>query len=548
MLKPPRLRAGDRVAVIAPASSFQSRGVRQGRGGESSGSGSSRCSTSSVFAQHAGYLIRRRPSVRARRFSRPGAIRRSGRSSPCAAATAACTCSHISTEQDLRQTPKAFIGYSDLTTVLTYLTTQLRHRVVPWADAGPAAGPRHRRLRPRLVRAALTSPSRLASCGAGRWRRSTRARQPGRCSGGTLAQLVASLGTPYAFSPPERLCAVSRGRRGAAVPTRSHADAAAAGRRAEVGVGGRARRVSATAMSRGGEPSAASGACRSAQGFQRSGGVWISIGPHSRPARDAAIRRARARCGERQPTSDHRRGWRRVTIHFIGVCGTAMATLAALLKQKGARRSGIGRERLSADEHVSRVGADSHAHRLQRRSHHQPIDMVVVGNAISRGNVELEAVLDRKMRYCSLPEAVREHFLWSSRSIVIAGTHGKTTTTSLTGWLLVHARPGSEHSRRRHRAQSRRWRIELSAGQGTRVRHRRRRVRQRVLRQDGEVSEVSSGHRRHQQRRVRSRRHLCRSRCRAAGVPPARQSGAAFRIAAAGRGFAGRGRAEESSP
>jgi UDP-N-acetylmuramate: L-alanyl-gamma-D-glutamyl-meso-diaminopimelate ligase len=67
------------------------------------------------------------------------------------------------------------------------------------------------------------------------------------------------------------------------------------------------------------------------------------------------------------------------------------------------------------------------------------IDLVVVGNAISRGNAELETVLDRKVRYCSLPEAVREHFLWQSRSIVIAGTHGKTTTTSLTGWLLVHA-------------------------------------------------------------------------------------------------------------
>jgi UDP-N-acetylmuramate: L-alanyl-gamma-D-glutamyl-meso-diaminopimelate ligase len=61
-----------------------------------------------------------------------------------------------------------------------------------------------------------------------------------------------------------------------------------------------------------------------------------------------------------------------------------------------------------------------------------------VGNAISRGNVELEEVLDRKIRYCSLPEAIRDHFLWGSRSIVIAGTHGKTTTTSLTGWLLTH--------------------------------------------------------------------------------------------------------------
>src|SRR4029450_12152177 len=65
------------------------------------------------------------------------------------------------------------------------------------------------------------------------------------------------------------------------------------------------------------------------------------------------------------------------------------------------------------------------------------IDLVVVGNAISRGNVELEAVLDRKIHYVSLPEAIREHFLWSHRSIVIAGTHGKTTTTALTAWLLT---------------------------------------------------------------------------------------------------------------
>src|SRR4029078_10783800 len=69
----------------------------------------------------------------------------------------------------------------------------------------------------------------------------------------------------------------------------------------------------------------------------------------------------------------------------------------------------------------------------------QDLGLVVVGNAISRGNVELEEVLSRKIRYCSLPEAVREHFLWGARSIVIAGTHGKTTTTSLTGWVLTSA-------------------------------------------------------------------------------------------------------------
>jgi UDP-N-acetylmuramate: L-alanyl-gamma-D-glutamyl-meso-diaminopimelate ligase len=67
------------------------------------------------------------------------------------------------------------------------------------------------------------------------------------------------------------------------------------------------------------------------------------------------------------------------------------------------------------------------------------LDLVVVGNAISRGNPELEAVLDRKCRYVSLPEAIREHFLWNARSIVIAGTHGKTSTTALTAWLLTAA-------------------------------------------------------------------------------------------------------------
>src|SRR2546430_15483879 len=67
------------------------------------------------------------------------------------------------------------------------------------------------------------------------------------------------------------------------------------------------------------------------------------------------------------------------------------------------------------------------------------LDLVIVGNAISRGNPELEEVLDRKIRYCSLPEAVRDHFLWGARSIVIAGTHGKTTTTSLAGGGLTHA-------------------------------------------------------------------------------------------------------------
>ena len=155
------------------------------------------------------------------------------------------------------------------------------------------------------------------------------------------------------------------------------------------------------------------------------------------------------------------------------------------------------------------------------------LDLVVVGNAISRGNPELEEVLDRKIRYCSLPEAIREHFLWGARSIVIAGTHGKTTTTSLTGWLLTHG--GVDPSVlvggiARNLGERR---IELPAGPGARLRDRRRRVRQRLLRQDRQVPEVPARHRRHQQRRVRSRRHLRRHRRRDARVPAAGQPGAA---------------------
>jgi UDP-N-acetylmuramate: L-alanyl-gamma-D-glutamyl-meso-diaminopimelate ligase len=125
-------------------------------------------------------------------------------------------------------------------------------------------------------------------------------------------------------------------------------------------------------------------------------------------------------------------------IHLIGVCGTAMATLAALLKSRGHDVRG-------SDQNVYPPMSDFleqqgiATHQGYDRAHvTADIDLVVVGNAISRGNPELEEVLDRKIRYCSLPEAVRDHFLWGARSVVVAGTHGKTTTTSLIGWLLAH--------------------------------------------------------------------------------------------------------------
>jgi UDP-N-acetylmuramate: L-alanyl-gamma-D-glutamyl-meso-diaminopimelate ligase len=115
-----------------------------------------------------------------------------------------------------------------------------------------------------------------------------------------------------------------------------------------------------------------------------------------------------------------------------------MATLAALLKSRGYDVRG-------SDQNMYPPMSDFLVQQgiitLQgyNAAHITPdLDLVVIGNAISRGNPELEEVLDRKIRYCSLPEAIRDHFLWASRSIVIAGTHGKTTTTSLVGWLLTY--------------------------------------------------------------------------------------------------------------
>ncbi|MCP5521439.1 MAG: UDP-N-acetylmuramate:L-alanyl-gamma-D-glutamyl-meso-diaminopimelate ligase [Verrucomicrobiales bacterium] len=66
-------------------------------------------------------------------------------------------------------------------------------------------------------------------------------------------------------------------------------------------------------------------------------------------------------------------------------------------------------------------------------------DLVVIGNAISRGNPEAEAALARRLRFCSLPELLREFFIRGRRSLVVAGTHGKTTTTSLLAWVFESA-------------------------------------------------------------------------------------------------------------
>jgi len=126
-------------------------------------------------------------------------------------------------------------------------------------------------------------------------------------------------------------------------------------------------------------------------------------------------------------------------IHLIGICGTAMATLALLLKQRGYQVTG-------SDEHIYPPMSDLlHEHGIPLpagydAAHVPPdSDLVVIGNAVSRGNPEVEIVLDRRMRYASLPEVVRNEFLWERRSLVVSGTHGKTTTSFMLAWILTEA-------------------------------------------------------------------------------------------------------------
>src|SRR5438093_8221566 len=126
------------------------------------------------------------------------------------------------------------------------------------------------------------------------------------------------------------------------------------------------------------------------------------------------------------------------SIHFVGICGTAMASAAAAMQEKGFQVTG-------SDQNVYPPMSTFLAERqievisgyAERNLGHKP-DLVVIGNAISRGNPEAEFVLDHKLRHCSLPELLKEFFIRGKRSLVVSGTHGKTTTASLLAWVFEH--------------------------------------------------------------------------------------------------------------
>ncbi len=126
-------------------------------------------------------------------------------------------------------------------------------------------------------------------------------------------------------------------------------------------------------------------------------------------------------------------------VHLVAICGTGMGALAGLLKEAGHEVSGSDRafyppmsERLQAWGIPTQQGFDP--------AHIAPdTDLVIVGNVCRRDNVEAQAALQRGFKVMSFPQALSEFFIAGKSSIVVAGTHGKTTTASLLAYVLVEA-------------------------------------------------------------------------------------------------------------
>jgi len=122
-------------------------------------------------------------------------------------------------------------------------------------------------------------------------------------------------------------------------------------------------------------------------------------------------------------------------IHLIGICGTAMASLAGMLQLQGHRVTGSDATAYPPmSDLLAGLRIPVHQPYAEKNLEPRP-DLVVVGNAISRGNVELERVLDERIPFCSMASILHDEFLVGREPLVVAGTHGKTTTTSMLAWI-----------------------------------------------------------------------------------------------------------------
>ncbi|HEY4281710.1 MAG TPA: UDP-N-acetylmuramate:L-alanyl-gamma-D-glutamyl-meso-diaminopimelate ligase [Chthoniobacterales bacterium] len=130
--------------------------------------------------------------------------------------------------------------------------------------------------------------------------------------------------------------------------------------------------------------------------------------------------------------------------HFLGICGTAMGAVAAAMKERGFTVTG-------SDENVyPPMSTFLEGRGITLFAGYRPenipneADVVVIGNAMKRGNPEVEAVLNRKLFYLSLPEVLKNYFLRGRHNLVVTGTHGKTTVTSMLAWIMDEAghKPG----------------------------------------------------------------------------------------------------------
>ena len=126
-------------------------------------------------------------------------------------------------------------------------------------------------------------------------------------------------------------------------------------------------------------------------------------------------------------------------IHLIGICGTAMASLAGMLAERGFHVTGSDAASYPPmSDFLHSLGIPV-AQPFAVANLSPTPDLVVIGNAISRGNLELEHVLDQRIPFCSLPQLLHDEFLRGKEVLVVAGTHGKTTTTSMLAWIFESA-------------------------------------------------------------------------------------------------------------